>query len=164
MSNLNTLYSEELAPISLFLLGSNNITWLLKPGSHKVQIPQALIQAQSTCGLIPLGAPCIVSTSGLKWNLGKRYNCRKESNISKATLVNDKNKASIFIQLKYFILCVVYKFKYFCCFTNYPFLSGCTVFQGDDGLKVVILLTMLFSFLLSSSSLLLSLFLNKIPK
>lgn len=69
MSNLDIMYTEVTASRSLFLLASDSITWLLKPGSHKILIPQQLVEAQATCGLIPLGAPCVVSTSGLKWNL-----------------------------------------------------------------------------------------------
>lgn len=69
MSNMNTLYLKEFSGITLFLLASDNVTWLLQPGKHRVHIPHVLIESQATCGLIPLGAPCTVTTSGFKWNL-----------------------------------------------------------------------------------------------
>lgn len=51
-------------------LASNSLTWILKPGFHNIIIPKILVQTNSWCGLLPIGAPvnCIVTT-GLKWNL-----------------------------------------------------------------------------------------------
>ncbi|XP_054285240.1 thiamin pyrophosphokinase 1-like [Macrosteles quadrilineatus] len=69
MSNLNTLYEPH--QHRLYLLGSNSLTWLLAPGLHHIEVPQSLVVSKAHCGLIPLGEPCTVTTTGLKWNLNK---------------------------------------------------------------------------------------------
>ncbi|KAL3276485.1 hypothetical protein HHI36_011866 [Cryptolaemus montrouzieri] len=38
-------------------------------GTYIVNIPQSLRNSKEWCGLIPIGSPGIVTTSGLKWNL-----------------------------------------------------------------------------------------------
>uniref|UniRef100_A0A1B6FRE0 Thiamin pyrophosphokinase thiamin-binding domain-containing protein n=1 Tax=Cuerna arida TaxID=1464854 RepID=A0A1B6FRE0_9HEMI len=75
MSNLNTLYNTSevfgSSCVRLYLFSTETLTWLLPAGSHEIQVPQSFVQCQAKCGLIPLGAPCVVSSSGLKWNLEK---------------------------------------------------------------------------------------------
>ncbi|KAK8776406.1 hypothetical protein V5799_030248 [Amblyomma americanum] len=76
MSIFNTLFeSRQLldgTPVCLLL--ENSLTWLLDKGQHRILTPPHL--TGSWCGLIPLGAACgSVTTTGLKWNLGKCLSC-----------------------------------------------------------------------------------------
>ncbi|KAK9874947.1 hypothetical protein WA026_005762 [Henosepilachna vigintioctopunctata] len=73
MSNINTIYraASILPEVSMYLLSSDSISWILRPGSSSISIPQKLRDNRDWCGLIPIGNPAIVSTSGLKWNLNK---------------------------------------------------------------------------------------------
>lgn len=72
MANINTLYKSEsiLPDTSVFLLCSDSIAWLLKPGTYVISIPQIIRENKNWCSLVPIGAPAVVTTSGLKWNLG----------------------------------------------------------------------------------------------
>lgn len=73
LANLNTLFksSKLMGNIKIFLLGSNSLTWLLPQGDHIIHIPSCLRENQEWCSLLPVGGPCIVTTTGLKWNLSK---------------------------------------------------------------------------------------------
>lgn len=56
-------------------VASNSLTWLLKPGTHTIKIPEILYSSNSWVGLIPFESKRnVVSTAGLKWNLGKLIN------------------------------------------------------------------------------------------
>lgn len=57
----------------IFLLGSNSLTWLLPKGQHVIYIPDVLRKNHEWCALLPIGSPCNVTTTGLKWNLSE-YN------------------------------------------------------------------------------------------
>lgn len=71
LANINTLYinqqksSDKSRP--LFILSSNNLTWLLNEGVHEIYIPNEV--RNLWCSLIPIGHSCTVTTTGLKWNL-----------------------------------------------------------------------------------------------
>ncbi|XP_055382515.1 thiamin pyrophosphokinase 1 [Condylostylus longicornis] len=70
MANLNTLFkAKEILPSKVFLLSSNSLSWLLKPGKHSIEIPADLVSGQRWCCLIPIKNQCTVTTDGLKWNL-----------------------------------------------------------------------------------------------
>lgn len=74
MGMVNTLYktsSEDRSKhLKLYILGSTDVLWLLKPGHHTIRIPSAVWSEKSHCGLLPIGYPCrSVSTKGLKWDL-----------------------------------------------------------------------------------------------
>ena len=74
MQNLNLLFKcsshETLNRFNIFLLSDRSLTWLLRPGSHIIHVPQHLWTNESHCALIPVGHPCYhVTTEGLKWNL-----------------------------------------------------------------------------------------------
>lgn len=73
IANINTLYkaSKFMPNTNIYQIASNSITFLLPPGTHTIGIPLNLREKQEWCALIPLGAPCIASSTGLKWNLGK---------------------------------------------------------------------------------------------
>lgn len=71
MGNINTLHKcEQIIDNSrLFLLSSNSMTWLLKPGQHSIKIPKDLLEQHRWCSLLPIGGKSVVTTDGLKWNL-----------------------------------------------------------------------------------------------
>ncbi|KAK3907925.1 thiamine pyrophosphokinase 1 [Frankliniella fusca] len=70
LSQLNTLHSHEEC---IVLLSSCSATWVLRPGTHKIYVSglknRGILSHDRWIGLIPVGAPSIVTTSGLKWNL-----------------------------------------------------------------------------------------------
>lgn len=72
MGNINTLYKSDtlIEHVQVIQIASDSMTWILRPGFHSIIIPKILIQTNSWCGLLPVGAPvnCIITT-GLKWNL-----------------------------------------------------------------------------------------------
>jgi len=73
LCNLNTLHqSSELLTdeIPLYLLTSSSITWVLNAGRHKIHIDPEQV-ADQHCGLIPFGGSAYVTTTGLKWDMGK---------------------------------------------------------------------------------------------
>lgn len=71
LSNLNTLYEAvELVHYPVYLIGDYNLSILLMPGSHVLEVNTGL--EEGTCGLIPIGGKCnSITTTGLKWNLDK---------------------------------------------------------------------------------------------
>ncbi|KAJ8612679.1 hypothetical protein CTAYLR_002103 [Chrysophaeum taylorii] len=56
--------------ISMRLYGDENVATLLAPGIHTIRV-RAGIEGPH-CGLVPIGAPCVVSTEGLEWNLNNQ--------------------------------------------------------------------------------------------
>ncbi|XP_046991549.1 thiamin pyrophosphokinase 1 [Schistocerca americana] len=71
-ANINTLFKmthvEGAMPV--YLLSSDSLTWLLRPGSHEISLPPDLVAEKVWCGLIPIGGKAnSVTTTGLKWNL-----------------------------------------------------------------------------------------------
>ncbi|XP_066141686.1 thiamin pyrophosphokinase 1 [Euwallacea fornicatus] len=73
IANINTMYKalSFMSTIKIFQIATNSLTFLLSPGNHRISIPKTLRDKEGWCALIPLGAPCIASTTGLKWNLDK---------------------------------------------------------------------------------------------
>ncbi|XP_071650716.1 thiamine pyrophosphokinase 1 [Temnothorax longispinosus] len=72
IGNVNTLYKSEklVGNIRVLQVASNSLTWILKPGLHRIHIPQILVEQKSWCGLLPFGCSVnCISTTGLKWNL-----------------------------------------------------------------------------------------------
>jgi thiamine pyrophosphokinase len=68
IANINTLFiHEQKFDIPVYILSANNLTWLLSFGQHVIHIPQSV--KKLWCSLIPIGSPCNISTTGLKWNL-----------------------------------------------------------------------------------------------
>ncbi|KAF4527163.1 hypothetical protein B566_EDAN007186 [Ephemera danica] len=56
LANLNTLYlAQSILTCPVYQLASDSLTWLLNPGTHKINVPASL--AKGYCGLVPLGAP-----------------------------------------------------------------------------------------------------------
>lgn len=74
LANLNTLYKAKdiLGNIPVYQLARNSLAWLLRPGSHQINVGDAIVKKRDWCSLIPLGAGVEhVTTTGLKWNLSK---------------------------------------------------------------------------------------------
>lgn len=70
MSNINTLLiGADILSIPLYQLSSDSVSFILKPGRHKINIDKPT--TDQWCGLIPIGQPALLTTTGLKWNLGK---------------------------------------------------------------------------------------------
>ncbi|XP_047469383.1 thiamin pyrophosphokinase 1-like isoform X2 [Penaeus chinensis] len=75
MANLATLFKvDKLIPVPVIMLCKGSLIWLLSPGDHRIEVAKDVIlnSQRAWCGLIPLGHPAIVTTSGLKWNLDNR--------------------------------------------------------------------------------------------
>lgn len=72
-ANINTLFkARNIVPgLKIYHLASDSITWLLDQGSHEIKIPENVRKSKEWCALIPIGSPCQVTTTGLKWNLSK---------------------------------------------------------------------------------------------
>ncbi|RWS01504.1 thiamine pyrophosphokinase 1-like isoform X2 [Dinothrombium tinctorium] len=71
MSIVNTLYQMlDYTSIPLYLYNLNaSLSWILKPGvEHRIEANEK----SSWCSLVPVGDACIVTTSGLRWNLNKK--------------------------------------------------------------------------------------------
>lgn len=71
-SNINTLglvkdifKSEE---VRCYLLSVDCLSWLLREGKHRIEVPKRLVEEASPCGVLPFSAST-VTTTGLKWNL-----------------------------------------------------------------------------------------------
>ncbi|KAL0133306.1 hypothetical protein PUN28_000807 [Cardiocondyla obscurior] len=72
IGNVNTLYigNKLVGDIRVIQVASNSLTWILKPGTHRLHIPDVLVEHKSWCGLLPFGCSVnCISTTGLKWNL-----------------------------------------------------------------------------------------------
>ncbi|KAL1517164.1 hypothetical protein ABEB36_000963 [Hypothenemus hampei] len=73
IANINSLYKalNFMKNTIIYQIANNSITFLLEPGSHTISIPKHLREHQEWCALLPLGAPCTATSTGLKWNLDK---------------------------------------------------------------------------------------------
>ncbi|XP_042229407.1 thiamin pyrophosphokinase 1-like [Homarus americanus] len=72
MANIATLYKVgALISEPVVVLTGGSMFWLLTDGDHNIEIPEDILfnARYSWCGLIPLGQPSTVTTTGLKWNL-----------------------------------------------------------------------------------------------
>jgi thiamine pyrophosphokinase len=64
LANLNALYT--FGNMEVVLMGDGNLVRLLPTGTTTIA-PHAL--EGPCCGLVPLAAPAVASSSGLRWNL-----------------------------------------------------------------------------------------------
>lgn len=73
LSHINTLFkSHSFMPnVRIYILGKTSVSWLLAAGKHVINIPRAFVDKQLWCSYVPIGQKCIVTTTGLKWDLGK---------------------------------------------------------------------------------------------
>jgi thiamine pyrophosphokinase len=70
LGNLNALYAYPELP--LVLIGEGNVVRLLQRGETQIQPAEA---EGKHCGIIPLAGPAIVSSKGLKWDMGALPTC-----------------------------------------------------------------------------------------
>lgn len=70
--------------IRLKLIQGPACAFLVPTGKHELTIEDAL--EKTKCGLFPIGSPCKVSTSGLKWNIDDQV-------LSYGTLISVSNEA-----------------------------------------------------------------------
>jgi thiamine pyrophosphokinase len=74
LTNLHTLYKAKdiVGNIPVYQLAKDSLTWLLSPGSHRINVGDTIVKKGGWCSLVPLGAGVEhVTTTGLKWNLSK---------------------------------------------------------------------------------------------
>lgn len=52
----------------------NSLSWILRPGCHRIRVPERFIQQNYWCSYAPVGHPTKVTTEGLKYDLkGTEY-------------------------------------------------------------------------------------------
>lgn len=72
--NINTLFQAEAIfnpyPVKNYIISGDSLTWLLRPGTHRIYIPDNIFKKRTPCGLFPVSGKSVVSSSGLRWNLG----------------------------------------------------------------------------------------------
>lgn len=81
IANINTLFkARNIDPgLKIYHVASESITWLLDVGSHEIPVPLNLREQKEWCALMPIGNPCVLTTTGLKWNLSKQFLVRINS-------------------------------------------------------------------------------------
>lgn len=74
IANINTLFKAlHICPnMHVYSLAKDSLTWVLTAGQHQIIIPEELRRSKDWCALIPIGSKSVVTTRGLKWNLGKK--------------------------------------------------------------------------------------------
>jgi thiamine pyrophosphokinase len=70
LGNLNALHL--FAPLRLILVGDGNTARLLPPGRHVIRVAPGGREGPH-CGVIPLAGPAVVSSKGLKWDMGETF-------------------------------------------------------------------------------------------
>lgn len=71
LSQINTLHKADrfLRGIDVFLMTRNSLSWILRPGSHLIRVPERFVQQEYWCSYAPIGSPTKVTTKGLKYDL-----------------------------------------------------------------------------------------------
>lgn len=70
-----TLYkAQEILSVPVVVVWGGSLFWVLTAGRHRIQVPPELCldSSDSWCGLVPVGQPATVTTTGLKWNLDEQ--------------------------------------------------------------------------------------------
>ena len=68
MANISII--QKYSELNIYLISNESIAFLLNSGAHTIQSSPDRTFG-STCGLLPVGRPAVVKTTGLCWNLGK---------------------------------------------------------------------------------------------
>lgn len=72
MSQINTLFTQS---GEIYLMTHDTLAWILRPGVHRLAIPEHFVEGQFWCSYIPVGSACQVTTRGLKYDLGMAWLC-----------------------------------------------------------------------------------------
>lgn len=62
----------------MVVVSGGSLFWVLRPGRHSIRVTGDLCHhpSASWCGLVPVGQPATLTTTGLKWNIGGWRKCR----------------------------------------------------------------------------------------
>ncbi|KAI5779326.1 putative thiamine pyrophosphokinase [Geopyxis carbonaria] len=95
--SIHALHVAQGTGKQIYLVSEQSITFLLEPGMNEMRTPMSALGP--TCGIIPVGGPSVITTTGFEWNLDntetKFGGMVSTSNHLKADRVTVETKAPI---------------------------------------------------------------------